>query len=213
MTADDQAAPARTTPTPAPPTTRLRSSDPTVMRALAHPLRIEILEILGQVEEATASEVAARTDQNVANCSFHLRLLASAGFIERAEPRGREKPWRAVHRDRNLRPDPHDRASMVQASELAGLYVQREAARVLSFLDAVSTSPQEPEWVMATSVNTASFWATAEEMAQLSKDLDRLVTPFADRSRDPTQRPEGARPGRLFATINPEPDPVAKPGM
>lgn len=194
---------------PTPSAQRLRSSDPAVMRALAHPLRIEILEILGDVEQATASEVAARTDQTVANCSFHLRLLASAGFIERAEPRGREKPWRAVHRQRNLRPDPDDPASLAQASELGGLYVQRETSRVLNFLNSTLTSAVDPEWVQATTINTASFWATAEEMIQLAKDLEELTTRFAGRSSDPGQRPQGARLGRLFATINPEPGPEA----
>src|SRR5699024_3692375 len=95
------------------------SSDPAVMRSLAHPLRIELLELLDQAEEATASELAEQLGQSVANCSFHLRILASGGFIERAEPRGREKPWRVTHKGgRDLRPDIEDQESIRESAEL-----------------------------------------------------------------------------------------------
>lgn len=184
----------------------LRSTDPAVMRALAHPLRIEIMEIMGEVTEATASEVAARLGQSVANCSFHLRILAAGGFIERAEPRGREKPWRAVHESRDIRPD-EDPTSVEEAAHLAGLYVQRESARIMRFLrEGMSREGEvDPKWVNAVTVNTSSFWATPQEMAQVAEELRALLDRFEGR-KDPAKRPEGAVKGRLFATINPDLD-------
>jgi DNA-binding transcriptional ArsR family regulator len=184
----------------------LRSSDPAVLRALAHPLRVEILEILDDAEsgEVTASEIAERTGQTVANCSFHLRTLERAGFIERGAQRGREKPWRTPHRSRDLRPDPNDAESVRAAGAVGALYVQREAARLLEVL----TAPQpfgHPEWNDAVTVSLSRFWATPEEMRELGAALGRLTDAFAGRSDDPTLRPPGARPGRLFAAANPDP--------
>ncbi|MCV2395395.1 helix-turn-helix domain-containing protein [Actinotalea sp. M2MS4P-6] len=186
--------------------TAMRSSDPTVLRALAHPLRVEILELLNRARtDLTASEVAARTGQTVANCSFHLRSLEKAGFIARAEPRGREKPWRAVHRDLNLRPDPADRESVLAAGALSALYVNREAARLTALLTSPEPFP-EAEWNDAVMVNMSAFWATADEMKQLGEALVALTDAFAGRDANPSKRPEGARRGRLFAAINPEPE-------
>ena len=74
--------------------TRTSTSDPERIRALAHPLRLALLEYLDDVGEATATQCAKHTGESVANCSFHLRLLARYGFIEPAEQRGRERPWR-----------------------------------------------------------------------------------------------------------------------
>lgn len=184
----------------------MRSSDPTVMRALAHPLRIEIMETLDELGEATASEIAAQLDQTVANASFHLRLLASAGFIERAEPRGREKPWRSKHRGRDLRPDVDDPSSVAESTELGALIVQREAARMVSFLHTAPGNISSGKWLSAVTVNTSTFWATADEMAELSQELRSLVDErFKDR-HIPDNRPAGAVKGRLFATLNPDLD-------
>src|SRR5690606_31380155 len=83
-------------------------SDPGRIRALAHPLRLELLDHLRDVGEATATECAAQVGESVASCSFHLRMLAKYGFLERAERRGKEKPWRVVGEGSSLqsRPDP-----------------------------------------------------------------------------------------------------------
>lgn len=181
----------------------MNTTDPAVMRALAHPLRIDLLEQLTDLDEATASELAARLDQSVANCSFHLRILAAGGFIERAEPRGREKPWRSVHSSRSMRPDRDDPMSVAEASELGALYVQREAARVIKFLRESMAYVDNREWILTVSVNTHTFWATAEELVQLNADLTALMDRFEGRT-DPAKRPEGARKSRLFATLNPD---------
>lgn len=184
---------------------QMQTSDPAVMRALAHPLRIEIMETLDELGEATASEIAVRLNQSVANCSFHLRLLATAGFIERAEPRGREKPWRTKHRGRDLRPDPEDPSSIAESVELGSLIVQRESARMVTFLRAAPAHIRSGEWLSTVTINTATFWATAEEMAEVSQELHTLLDRFKDRS-DPANRPEGAVKGRLFSTLNPDLD-------
>lgn len=181
-------------------------SDPERIRALAHPVRLDLLSFLRDVGQATATECAAQVGESVASCSFHLRTLEKYGFIERAERRGREKPWRIRDRTASLdaRPDRAVPGSMHAVQELASLTVTREADRVGRFLAQGADEPDE--WIQATTITTAGFWATVEELDQLSKDVQELAQRFAGRS-DPAERPEGARHARLFATVNPDPEP------
>lgn len=73
------------------------ADDPRALRALAHPTRLALLEILGTRDQATATQCAELLAQTVANCSFHLRTLASHGFIGRVPgTTGKDRPWRAL---------------------------------------------------------------------------------------------------------------------
>ncbi|MCL3862786.1 transcriptional regulator [Actinotalea sp. K2] len=180
----------------------MRVTDPARIRALTHPVRLDILEILDDVGQATATQCAERLGETVANCSFHLRSLAKAGFIEPAPVRGREKPWRPVAHHRSMDYDPTDPASGRAMGEMAGLMVLREAERVRDFLQRNVEQPEQ--WRDTVSITTAGFWATADEMRALVQDVQHLTDRYAGRWRDPSLRPAGARPGRLFATINPD---------
>ncbi|OIV37683.1 hypothetical protein BIV57_09785 [Mangrovactinospora gilvigrisea] len=86
--------------------------DARMLRALAHPLRIEILEVL-RYESATSTTLAKRLDQNTGTVSWHLRHLAELGLIEEDEERGtkRERWWKPaagslVMKTQELRQDP-----------------------------------------------------------------------------------------------------------
>lgn len=184
----------------------LRTSDAATMRALAHPVRVEILALFEEHRELTASEVAELLEQTVANASFHLRTLAKHGYVERADQRGREKPWRKTHHSHDFTPDAQDQQSVAQSASLASLYTQRAAERLIQTFDRAIVEPLQPDWVPATSVTTGSFWATAEEMTELVQNVHTLLRPFDGRMDDPSLRPEGARKGHLFAAVNPDPD-------
>lgn len=180
-----------------------RITDPARIRAMAHPVRLELIDYLHDVGEATATECAAHTGESVANCSFHLRLLAKYGFIERGEQRGREKPWRPVRRGWEMRPDPDIPGSLHAVVEIAGLHLHREAERFRQFL--AQAQREDDEWVQAITLTSSDFWATTAEMADLSRELQQITERFADRRDNPTLRPPGARRGRMFAAVNPEP--------
>jgi DNA-binding transcriptional ArsR family regulator len=200
--ADDlAAAPARSAATAEP----LRVSDPTRVRALAHPVRLDLLSYLDDAGEATATECAAHLGQTVANCSFHLRSLAKAGFIEPAEPRGRERPWRAVSRERTFTADPLDPASRRAVLELGEMAVQRESDRYIDHLrHADQSGAAEPEVVPLTRSTSSAFWATPEETVELMATFLALFDRFEGRSTDPSARPAGARLMRMFSAINPD---------
>jgi DNA-binding transcriptional ArsR family regulator len=71
---------------------------PEQLKALGHPLRLRVLELLGENdEELTNRELAQRLKVDPGHLHFHVRTLLKAGLIERVETEyGREKPYRAV---------------------------------------------------------------------------------------------------------------------
>jgi DNA-binding transcriptional ArsR family regulator len=73
---------------------------PEQLKALGHPLRVRVLEMLGQEGEwqLTNRELAQRLGVDPGHLHFHVRMLLRAGLIELADSagRGREKPYRAV---------------------------------------------------------------------------------------------------------------------
>ena len=180
----------------------IRTSDPERIRALAHPVRLDLLDLLDELGEATATQCAERLGETVANCSFHLRTLAAAGYIEPAPRRGRERPWRATSRGRVSEPDFDDPASHRGVGELVGLTVLREAERIRTFIQSSGRPPEE--WDGTVTVTSASFWATPDELRTLIHGLEQLVAPFEGRAEDPSRRPAGARHARLFAAVNPD---------
>ncbi|SDS18060.1 ArsR/SmtB family transcription factor [Agrococcus carbonis] len=180
----------------------LRTGDPALLRALAHPLRVEILSVIDELGEATATQIAEKVGESPSNCSFHLRTLAKAGFIERAEAQGTSKPWKPVHQSRDLRPDPSNPESMRTSASVAAMYVQHEANRMVDFLTRHGLGDER--WLPGTTVNSAAIWATPDELAQLAEDIHHLVDRFQGRSKDPSKRPAGSRKAHLFATLNPD---------
>lgn len=82
---------------PTPP--QLHSLDARSLRGLAHPMRMQLLNLLRRGGPATASQLAAKLGESSGATSYHLRQLASYGFVEDAPDRGkgRERWWQAVH--------------------------------------------------------------------------------------------------------------------
>jgi DNA-binding transcriptional ArsR family regulator len=82
---------------------------PEQLKALGHPLRVRVLEMLGQEGEwqLTNRELAQRLGVDPGHLHFHVRMLLKAGLIELADngKRGREKPYRAVARVFRVAPE------------------------------------------------------------------------------------------------------------
>lgn len=75
-------------------------NDPRAMRALAHPLRLELLGHLRTDGPATVTMLCDRVDEAPGLVSYHLHQLAKHGFIVEAPELardGRERWWRSAH--------------------------------------------------------------------------------------------------------------------
>jgi DNA-binding transcriptional ArsR family regulator len=177
----------------------LHISDPQRIRALSHPLRLELIDLLGE-GPATATQCAALTGESVASCSFHLRMLAKYGYVEAAPRNGREKPWQLTSSSQEIRPDVNDPDSLRAVEAMANVYVDREVEHIHRWL--ARATADGPELIQASSVTGSSIWATVEEMEELSQTVQALADRFEERRSDPTQRPAGARPVRIFTAVH-----------
>ncbi|AWS42037.1 helix-turn-helix domain-containing protein [Streptosporangium sp. 'caverna'] len=177
--------------------------DPLALRALAHPVRLALLEALTAEETATATRCAELIGESVAGCSYHLRILARHGFIEEVASPGREKPWRRTHLRHSL---PRVAASPEQENAtlaFAEVFVRREMERLLTWHRAM---PGEPgEWQEATATIGSTLWLTAEETHDLRNELTALSERYLPRTADPALRPPGSRTVRLFAATSTSP--------
>jgi DNA-binding transcriptional ArsR family regulator len=89
--------------------TTLILDKPEQLKALGHPLRVRVLEMLGQEGDwqLTNRELAQRLGVDPGHLHFHVRMLLKAGLIELADTngRGREKPYRAVAKVFRIAPE------------------------------------------------------------------------------------------------------------
>jgi DNA-binding transcriptional ArsR family regulator len=166
--------------------------DAVLMRALAHPARISIVEHLGQVEAATATECAEVVGLSPSATSYHLRALARAGLIEDAPGRGdgRERVWRTAVHGYTVRTDADADPETKQAErELIDTFLTWEDTRARQALARIDKEPRE--WWEASFVSEASLVLTADELKQLGDDLQAMLKPYKRRNR--TDPPEGSR--------------------
>ena len=79
---------------------------PDQLKALGHPLRLRVLELLSDSTPLTNRELAGELGIDPGHLHFHVRLLLRAGLIELAEGgRGRQKPYRAVAQRLHVSPE------------------------------------------------------------------------------------------------------------
>src|SRR5262245_54287844 len=76
--------------------TRRRVTSAADMRALSHPVRLDLLDLLSTRGPLTATEAAELLSQTPANMSWHFRKLAEHGFVRQTRGRGRLRPWKIV---------------------------------------------------------------------------------------------------------------------
>jgi DNA-binding transcriptional ArsR family regulator len=149
-------------------------TDAKTMRALAHPVRLALLEVLADAPSLTATEAGEQVGESPANASFHLRQLAKYGFVEEAEGgTGRRRPWRI--KDPGMRfTDVHEDPETARAGRALSRVMQSR------YLDRAQRAFEErhalPEqWRKVTGVNQMRLYLTADELAQLDADLLELI--------------------------------------
>jgi len=159
------------------------------MRALAHPLRMDLLELLAVGGAQTASEAAAQLGQTPSNVSWHLRKLAEHGFVRQAVAGpGRRRPWKMVAESLTWGDDAADPAASAALRDVA---IERELQRLRA---AMANSPGEPsDWQRGTQVHQNRLWLTSSEAAELGEAIRNLLHAYDDRLHEPDLRPAGAR--------------------
>ncbi|MFD0310403.1 ArsR/SmtB family transcription factor [Streptomyces sp. NPDC127119] len=156
------------------------------LKALAHPLRMQLYRGLCVARTATASQLAEQVDEAVSLVSYHLRKLAEHGLIEAADPRSgdaRERWWQPSSqgvsiRDKDFRDAPERAAAHLAATRL---FHRQRSDMYRHYLDERLT--WGPEWNSATSDNESLLRLTAGELAELSVELLALAKKYDEKGR------------------------------
>jgi DNA-binding transcriptional ArsR family regulator len=165
--------------------------DVTAVRALAHPLRLRILDLLRFDGPATATMLAARVGESSGSTSYHLRQLARHGFIEEAPTHGgRERWWRYEERRTGIAGN----TDSPNVRTLLGELLSRESYALDRYL---SASARDPAWDDAAFFQTKALMLTASELKELSEVLDEALAGFSAAARDDV--PADALPVRFLA--------------
>jgi hypothetical protein len=186
----------------------MRITDPTVMRALAHPVRMALIELFGVHDTLTATQASEALGESPANCAFHLRTLAKYGFVgEAGGGRGRERPWKASKRSLHIRLDSSELDSeraQVAAGALGQVWHDRVLARIR---DVFANRRWSPEWEDAAGSSTTLAFLTPQELQTVQDEISAILARHRDdRRRDPAQRPAGALPVEIVAFAYPRQD-------
>jgi helix-turn-helix protein len=171
-------------------------TEPQRLRAMSHPTRLAILEILAIDDTATATRCAELTGESVASCSYHLGMLAKYGFVEPADGVGREKPWRLLQRNQSWSSRGMDQEGALAAEALTETFIDHTAEQMKAAFRRCGREPEE--WQQVNGSNGASVYLTADEAHALAEELLAIAKRYEPRNTDPAQRPPGSRPVRLF---------------
>jgi hypothetical protein len=183
-------------------------TDPTVMRALAHPVRMALIELFGVHATLTATQASEALGESPANCAFHLRTLAKYGFVEEAGGgRGRERPWKASDQSLRIRlrsSQLDSEQAQVAAGALEQVWHDRWFARIR---EVFMNRRWSPEWEDAAGSSQTLAYLTPEELRTVRDEINEIVVRHLDEARrDPARRPAGALPVEIVAFGYPRQD-------
>lgn len=145
------------------------------LRALAHPVRVQLVALLRKHGPSTATRLAERLAVSSGTASYHLRQLAAAGFVAEDTERGnaRERWWRSVHQ--LTRFNHEDLAEREPEAALAYLESVHTAytMRAQQGLHGLQTLPRP--WREAFDMSDATLRLTPEEARQMRDEIWSVI--------------------------------------
>ena len=183
------------------------------LRALAHPVRVQLVGLLRKYGPSTATRLAERLGVNSGTASYHLRQLGAAGFVEEDTERGnaRERWWRSVHQttwfnDPNLA-DREPEAALAYLQSVAATYT----LRAQQTLNELQTMPRA--WRDNFDMGDWALRLTPEETTALGQELQDVIARYRpDTPEAAASAPEGAERVGVITHILPELDVPAAAG-
>lgn len=150
------------------------------LKALAHPLRVQLLGLLRADGPSTATALGARVGESSGTTSYHLRQLAAADFVVEDTTRGngRERWWRSAQDSTRLETARLDDDPATQAAVDAylGAVVRTSARRLDTW---VATSREWPKpWREAGGMSDDLLSLSAAELLRLGKELEAVVASY-----------------------------------
>jgi predicted ArsR family transcriptional regulator len=168
-------------------------TDPRTMRALTHPVRLALLEVLLLEGPLTATRASELISEPANTCSFHLRQLSKYGFVEEATPGpGRNRPWRLTTVGMHFSGGDAGAEATVAARGLERLLLERYVSRVQRFLD--TRAAYSRQWRDATGASEFILHVSANELREVTNEISAVLDRFTERLEDATLRPSDSSP-------------------
>jgi DNA-binding transcriptional ArsR family regulator len=169
--------------------------DPLAIRALAHPLRLDLMKIIARLGRATTADAAREMGISHGLASHHLRQLAKYGFLEQVKGKDhRERPWRLVATSYNWSGARATAEGSVAVDVLEQMTAERTIEAFLDWQQRRTVWPQA--WREHTGLGESSVYLTQAELAEIVEAMDALLVRYTDERPidDVASRPEGSVP-------------------
>jgi DNA-binding transcriptional ArsR family regulator len=167
-------------------------SDARELRALAHPVRMQLYEVLALHESLTATQASKLVGGSPSSVAYHLRTMAKYGYVEETnDGTGRERPWRVADIGFSYSEEAADPETKAAAQALSRQLFKRWLRRREQYQrgrDQWSEEVREAvgDW------NTVLF-GTVEEFRELQEAFFALTEKYYDRIKNPELRPDGSQ--------------------
>jgi DNA-binding transcriptional ArsR family regulator len=167
-------------------------TDPKVMRALTHPVRLALLEVLATEGPLTATEAGELIGESPTTCSFHFRQLEKYGFIEEAGTGpGRQRHWKFAHGGMRFSDTSDDPEANIAARSLSRLVTDRAIARMQAYED--TKANYSKDWQQAAEATESVLFVTPDELSELNADIRALLDRHRERLANADARPADSR--------------------
>jgi len=189
-----------------------RVLDAGALKALAHPLRVRIFDILSQYGPQTASSLAEQLGESSGATSYHLRALAGHQLIREVEGRGtaRERWWErprgtiTISTPESVRTPSGLAASQIVVTET---YRQRHE-QLMRYLSQSWSSDDALE--QPAELSTANTRLTRAQFDHVKDRLAEIITEAVELYRD--QEGDDVRPYLIRLDMFPIDSPRVKEG-
>jgi DNA-binding transcriptional ArsR family regulator len=179
--------------------------DPQALRALAHPLRLELQSIVGRWGRITTADAARELGISHGLASHHLRQLAKYGFVEQVEGADRrERPWRLVTTStflQEIEAQPDGTAALAVFEQVVA---ERALEDLLGWQE--RRGSWSPTWRRHAGAGSSTVYLTEAELAEIDEAMERLLLRYIEERPidDVGSRPPGSRAVNFTFIVTPQ---------
>ena len=164
---------------------QMRELDTAALRALGHPLRVRIFDILSREGAQTSSSLSEMTGESSGSTSYHLRILARAHLIEEDTTRGNARErWWTLPKGRMLMGSDDTSATPagLAATQLALTELYRQRGEW--FLRTLQERLARPDEQWEAHLTFANLTLTVPQYEKLAERLQAIIDEVAEDTRD-----------------------------
>ena len=177
----------------------IRQVDTASLKALAHPLRVQILEMLSRYGAQTASSLGELLSESSGSTSYHLRQLAKYDFVREVEGEGtaRERWWeRRPGALQITSPELADSPAAEEAQRLVTREFEHGRQAALAGFMAHGADDLDAEWMDAASILTSNARMNSEQLGRFARAVEGHALKLLQEIKAEGEQ-DGARPVQL----------------